>query len=108
MGGEYQYVVVLITAANIKEGQQIADALVKERLAPCVNLVEKISSTFWWENALQHEGEVLLIVKTRAELFERVAKRVKELHSYDVPEVIALPIVKASKKYLDWMAGYFK
>jgi len=96
--------VVLITASSPDEGARIAEALVSERLAACVNRVDGISSVYWWKGKMERESECLLIAKTRGELVERLIARVKEMHSYSVPEVIALPIEAGNPDYLMWIA----
>ncbi len=95
--------VVLITCPNRKEGEKIGQSLVSEKLAACVNIVPGLLSIFCWEGKLNKEKEVLLIVKTRNTQFSLLEKRVRQLHSYSVPEVIGLPIVKGSKAYLKWV-----
>jgi periplasmic divalent cation tolerance protein len=97
------YVLVSITASSEREGEKIASVLVKERLAACVNMIAGMKSTFRWKGQISNEEEVLLIVKTKDRLFEKVKKRVLELHSYEVPEVLALPILSGSEKYLSWI-----
>jgi uncharacterized protein involved in tolerance to divalent cations len=97
------YVLVFITASSEKEGEKIASALVKERLAACVNLIGGMKSTFRWKGQISSEEEVLLIAKTKDRLFESLKKRVVELHSYEVPEIIALPILAGFEKYLHWI-----
>ncbi len=96
-------IVVLVNASTEEQARLIANALVRERLAACANIVSPISSVYRWKGEVQTETEHLMIIKTRANLFEKVAARVKELHSYEVPEVIALPIVAGSRAYLDWV-----
>jgi len=96
-------IVILITAPSVEEGQKIAHTLVGEHLIACVNIVSSIQSIFYWQGKVCDEKEVLLIGKTRASLFEKVSQRVKGLHSYTVPEVIALPMIKGSKDYLRWI-----
>jgi periplasmic divalent cation tolerance protein len=71
-----------------------------ERLAACVNIVKGIRSLYRWKGAIEDEGEVLMVVKTQERLFENLTKRVKEMHNYSVPEIIALPIVKGSENYI--------
>ena len=100
---EYEYIVVLITTGSQEEARRIGDALIAQRTAACVNIVSQISSLFWWEGKVEDDKESLLLVKTRAELFPEVVDTVKSVHSYDVPEVIALPIVKGSQDYLNWI-----
>ncbi|HOX54118.1 MAG TPA: divalent-cation tolerance protein CutA [Candidatus Omnitrophota bacterium] len=97
------FIVVLITCANKAQAQKIAQALIKARLAACVNLVNPVNSLFWWQGKVDSSKETLLIIKTKKNLFSRLEKLVKSLHSYDVAEIIALPIVKGSRKYLSWI-----
>ncbi|MFZ5861693.1 MAG: divalent-cation tolerance protein CutA [Nitrospirota bacterium] len=96
--------VVLITFPSQDEARRIAGALVEEHLAACVNLVPGVRSLFIWEGARQDETEVLAVVKTSRARFDRLAARVKSLHSYSTPEIIGLPIVTGSAPYLDWVA----
>lgn len=98
-------VVVLVTVGSRQEGERIATAVVTEQLAACVNIVGPIESVYRWDNQLQHDEELLLLIKTRRELFAALAARVKALHSYQTPEVIALPIVAGSSSYLEWLVG---
>ena len=95
--------VVLVTCANEEQGASIARSLVGERLAACVNLVGRIRSIYRWRDQLEDDQETLLLVKTRTELLARVERRVRELHTYQVPEVVALPLSAGSKPYLDWL-----
>ena len=96
-------VVVLVTCANEEQGTSIARSLVGERLAACVNLVSGIRSIYRWRDKLEDDRETLLLVKTRTQLLARVERRVRELHTYEVPEVVALPLAAGSKPYLDWV-----
>jgi len=100
---DHKYLLVFITTSSSEEGQRIAETLVQERLAACVNIVPAIISIYRWQGEVHRDSEVLLIAKSRPELFESLAARVKELHSYEVPEIIALPIVAGSKAYLSWI-----
>ena len=95
--------VVLITAATEDEAAAIAKALVDGRLAACVNIVKQIRSIYRWQGKVEDEQEVLMIAKTRKELFADLVHKVKELHSYSVPEIIALPIFDGFEGYLDWL-----
>lgn len=97
--------VVLVTAGSQEEAQQIAQSLVKELLAACVNIVPGVTSVYCWEGEVQRDQEWLLIVKTRREVLDSLIRRVKALHSYDVPEIIALPLVGGSEVYLRWLDG---
>lgn len=96
-------VVILVTAANKKEAKMIACALIKEKLAACANIIENLHSIFWWQGKVDNAKEALLIVKTRKALMNKLIKKVKSLHSYKVPEIIALPIIYGDKKYLKWI-----
>ncbi len=95
--------VVLITVPSLEVGGRIARALVEERLAACVNLVPGMTSVFWWEGAVQTEAEALLLAKTLSPRFEALAARVRSLHPYAVPEIIALPLHAGHEDYLDWV-----
>ncbi len=95
-------VVVFITSAA-EEAPRIADVLLTRRKAACVNIVPGVTSLFWWQDKLNSDQESLLIVKTRASLLDEVVSLVKEIHSYDVPEIIALPIVGGNRDYLEWI-----
>jgi len=96
-------VVVFVTAASAEEAEKIARALVEEKLAACGNVIPGLKSIFRWEGEMCAEDEVLLVLKTRRERFDAVVRRIKELHSYDVPEIVCLPIVAGSEDYLDWV-----
>ncbi len=97
--------VVLITAASGDEAANIAKALVEGRLAACVNIVKEVRSMYRWQGRVADEKEVLMIAKTRKELFADVVRKVKELHSYSVPEIIALPVVEGFEEYLAWLGA---
>ncbi len=97
------YILILVTCAQKKEAQEIAAFLIRQKLAACVNIVEKIDSVFFWEKKVQRAKEVLLLVKSRRPKLARIIKLVKSRHSYQVPEIIALPIIGGHKPYLDWI-----
>lgn len=97
------YMVVLITAPNEDEAVKISKTLVEEKLAGCVNIIRNIRSVYFWQDKIEDEPEVLMIVKTKSELFEELEKRVKSLHSYTVPEIIGIKIKKGSESYLNWL-----
>jgi periplasmic divalent cation tolerance protein len=97
------YIVVFITASNEDEAANISRSLVEERLAGCVNIVRGIRSIYSWQGKVEDESEVLMIAKTRRELYEPLSRKVMELHSYSVPEVIAFPIIEGSNDYLSWL-----
>lgn len=95
--------VVMVTVAGEAQGVAIARALVSERLAACVNLLGPIRSIYRWRDAIEDEREYLLLIKTSARAYRRLERRVREMHSYEVPEVMALKPSEASKPYLDWI-----
>lgn len=101
-----EFIVVYITTGSEEEGEKLAHTLVAERLAACVNRVSGVHSTYFWQGRIENSDEELLVVKTSRELFDRLAERVRELHGYTVPEVIALPLVEGSEDYLSWMRDY--
>ncbi|OGW43905.1 MAG: cytochrome C biogenesis protein CcdA [Nitrospirae bacterium RBG_13_41_22] len=96
-------IVVFITAPNEDEAAKISKALVEARLAGCVNIIKNIRSIYSWQEKIEDEKEVLMIVKTQKPLFDSLMKKVEELHSYKVPEIIALPILDGSVEYLKWL-----
>lgn len=96
-------IVVFITAPNEEEAAGIARALVESRHAACVNIIKNIRSIYSWQGNVEDDSEILMIVKTRKSLFSSLSAKVKDIHSYDVPEIIALPIIDGSEEYLRWL-----
>ncbi len=96
-------IVILVTAGSEAEAGKIATALVEEQLAACVNILGPIRSLYRWEGKVADDREWLLLIKTRDERFAAIEARVKALHSYQVPEVIALPIMAGAKGYMRWL-----
>ena len=99
-----EFLVVYITASG-ENARDLASALVREKLAACVNRIPGVESTYTWEGRVERDTEDLLIVKTRTDLFDRLKQRVQELHGYDVPEIIAVPVATGSESYLEWMTA---
>jgi periplasmic divalent cation tolerance protein len=97
------YIVVLVTTDSREEADKIARILVAERKAACVNIVPRINSLFWWEAKIDSAQENLLIAKSRASALPDIIDLVKKVHSYSVPEIIALPIVGGNPDYLKWI-----
>lgn len=97
------FYVVLVTARDQGEAQRIAEQVVNERLAACVNVVSGVSSTYIWRGEVERTSEALLLMKTSREKLDYLFKRVKELHSYEMPELLALPIERGSPEYLKWL-----
>jgi periplasmic divalent cation tolerance protein len=100
MGSE---LIVFVTAGSGEEASRIAQSLVSEHLAACVNIVAGVESIYWWEGKVTRDSEVLLIIKTTDERYKELEDRVKQLHSYSTPEVIAYPIERGSPDYLSWL-----
>lgn len=100
---EADKIVVLITTSSEEEARKIAELLVNGKKAACVNIVPAVNSVFRWEDKLDSARESLLLVKTRASLFPEIVELVKRMHSYEVPEILALPIIAGSTDYLDWL-----
>lgn len=96
---------VYIVAADSDEANRIADALVGERLAACVNILGSVRSVYRWQGQVERADEVALIAKTTADLFDRLAARVRALHSYETPAIVAWPIVAGDAAYLDWIGA---
>ncbi len=100
--------VVLVTVPNREVAEKIAKALVEARLAACVNIVDELKSIYWWQGKIEEDNELLLIIKTRMEVFEELVLKIRELHPYTVPEIIGLPIIAGSKDYIDWLKNEVK
>jgi periplasmic divalent cation tolerance protein len=94
---------VLTTASSTEESKKIARALVESRLAACVNIIPRIESVYGWEGKVEEAQEYLLLIKTTAEAFPAVRDKIQELHSYEVPECIALAVDDGSEPYLKWI-----
>ncbi|MFH1062727.1 MAG: divalent-cation tolerance protein CutA [Candidatus Omnitrophota bacterium] len=97
-----EYIVVFVTAGSTKEADFLRKKLMESKLAACVAKT-RVNSMFCWKGKVETENEVLLIIKTKYALYEKLEALIKENHSYEVPEIIALPIITGSKPYLDWI-----
>ncbi len=97
------YIMIYITTKDQKEAKNIGESLVKEKLAACINVIPSIESVYWWKGKIENDKESVLIVKTKKDLVEKAIKRVKELHSYDVPCVDVIPITEGNKEYFEWV-----
>ena len=97
------YLVVLVTAKDKKEAQKIATSLIRRKLAACVNIVNKVDSVFFWAGKIDQAKESLLMIKSKKEKLLQIIKLVRSLHSYEVPEIIAIPIIAGDKSYLRWI-----
>ena len=99
----HEFIVVYVTTGSPAEGEKIARTLVEEQLAACVNRTGPVQSVYRWQGNVEQSQEELLIIKTRRELFPALERRIRELHSYAVPEIIALPILEGDPDYLRWL-----
>jgi periplasmic divalent cation tolerance protein len=99
---------IYVTAASRDEAVALGRALVESRLVACANVLGAATSIYWWEGEVQEESEAVLVCKTRSELIDSVIERVKELHSYTCPCVVALPITAGNPAFLDWIAAETK
>jgi len=102
------YVIVLVTTASKQEAEKIAQHLLNDKLIACVNIIGPVTSLFRWKENAERAEEYLTLMKSRRDLFGRLTEAVETLHSYDVPEILAVPIVEGSKDYLDWLASCLK
>ena len=100
-----KYIVVLVTCASKKEAREIAKRLLDEKLVACANIIDGVRSFFWWKSKIDKAKESLIVAKTARKNFIKIEKTVKGLHSYEVPEIIALPIEAAEPDYLKWIDG---
>lgn len=97
------YALVYITTSGEEESKKIGRIVVEERLAGCVNIISTIESLYWWKGEIEEDNESILIAKTKVSNVENIIKRVKEIHSYENPAILAIPIINGSKDYLDYL-----
>jgi len=100
-----EYIQVFTTAEKKEDAEKIARALVERRLAGCVQIAGPVSSTYWWKGNVETAGEWLCLIKSRKTLYGELEKAIKEIHPYETPEIIAVPIVNSSKEYLAWLGN---
>jgi periplasmic divalent cation tolerance protein len=98
------FAVIFITTPQDEESQLIARMLLEQKVTSCVNIIPKINSLFWWNQVIEQNKESMLIVKTSVSRINDVVQLVKEAHSYDVPEIIAIPIIGGNQDYLEWIS----
>jgi periplasmic divalent cation tolerance protein len=103
--GEVTNIIVYVTSANIREARKIAETLLIQKKAACVNIVPTIESLYWWRGEIASAKECLLIIKTNAESLDEIVEIVKKGHTYDIPEIIAVPIIGGSGDFLKWVQG---
>ncbi len=97
------YCIIQSTTANEEEAKKIARHLVEKKLIACCSIIPTVTSIYRWKDEITEDNEVLMIMKTKAELYSKVEKEIKKLHSYEVPEIICIPINAGSKEYLNWI-----
>lgn len=102
------FVIILVTFGSKREAESTAGLLLKKRLVACANVVGRVGSKFWWNGRIDKAKETLVIFKTSGKNFKAVEKEVKRLHSYEVPEIIAIPIIALSKDYRRWLEDSVK
>lgn len=97
------YIIVLTTCNSSETASSIADTLVGKKLAACVNIVKGVESVYQWQGKIEHNNELLLIIKTHQSLFSQLEHAIQELHDYELPEIVAVPIETGEKNYLNWI-----
>ena len=100
---ENKYIMVITTTDQKDVAHRIAKTLVEERLAACIQIISQMESYYWWEGKVENASEFLIFIKTSRELYSKLEERIKELHNYTVPEIVALPITNGFNKYLQWI-----
>ena len=105
---DIEHIVIFITASSDDEAQRITKLLLEQRKVACINIVSGVDSRFWWKGKIDSARESLLVIKTRASVFQKVMELVKTIHSYEVPEIIALPIIEGNDAYLKWIDAEVK
>jgi len=100
--------IVYTTAPDLWEAESLAEGIVREKLAACVQVMPEMTSVYFWEGEIQKEGEHLLLIKTLEEKYDELARYIQENHSYDVPEIVAVKSDNVSGPYLDWLQSYLR
>jgi periplasmic divalent cation tolerance protein len=100
---DFSYIVIFITVSTVDEAQVISEKLLGERKVACATIVPEVDSRFWWKGNIDQCKECMLVLKTKASMFDQVVDMVKSLHSYEVPEIIAMPVVDGNGDYLKWI-----
>jgi len=103
-----EYIQVMTTIDEREAAENIAHTLVSKRLAACVQVVGPISSTYWWQNKVEHTEEWLCIIKTKRSLYKKLEATIKQLHTYEVPEILAIPVADGYEGYIKWLEEYLK
>ena len=98
-----EYIQIYTTTENKADAGMIAETVVKKRLAACAQVVGPITSTYWWDGKIEESEEWLCIMKSRKDLYDKLEEAILDIHSYDVPEIVAVPILSGSQSYLQWL-----
>src|SRR5690242_1562786 len=96
-------IVTFCTVSSMQEAKKLTEALVSEKLAACVTAIPSVHSTYWWKGKIERGEEILLVIKSESKRFEALLKRIRALHSYTVPEILALPVIAGNPDYLAWL-----
>lgn len=102
---EDNFIIIFVTCSSKKEAKNITGLLLKKRLIACANIISGVESNFWWQGKVDKSKEVMAVLKTKRANFKKIEKEIKRIHSYDVPEIIAVPIIAGSGDYLKWIGG---
>jgi periplasmic divalent cation tolerance protein len=97
------YIIVLVTTSSREEAEKIAKTILEERLVACANTIGPVHSLFWWQDKIERAEEYVVLMKSRLDLFNKLSERIRALHSYEVPEIIALTIVRVCADYMEWL-----
>jgi periplasmic divalent cation tolerance protein len=103
-----EYIQIFTTTENKEDAEKIAKSLIEKRLAGCIQIIGPISSIYWWKNKIETSQEWLCIIKSKKKLYEEIEKSIKEIHPYEIPEIIAMQIISGSKDYLKWLDNELK
>ena len=105
---ENKFIMIITTVNSDSAAKKIAQALIEEKLAACVNIIPSVTSIFRWEGKVSTESELILIAKSKKKLFDEIKDKILSLHPYKLPEIITVPIVDGSKEYLKWVEDELK
>lgn len=103
-----KYIQITTTVSKLKNAKEISDRILNEKLASCVQITGPIKSIYWWKNKIEKKEEWLCIIKTKKKLFKIIEKFIKNIHAYEIPEIIATPIINGSMEYLNWIDNEVK
>lgn len=103
-----EYIIIFVTTSSKKEALEISHKLIADKLVACSNITSEVQSIFYWKEKVCNENEVLLMLKSKRKNFNTIVEEVKKIHSYETPEIIALPIIEGSKDYLQWIENETK